>query len=205
MRFLYFEPLLCWFILLQLFAFDFCSSHKGSLFPMMFSRELNTEGLRVSSSNSKPNSKRSRRETSNSKKTTTPTVELLRLSGDFYLPRNYTRIRSPNYYNSGNPLEVTLLIQELDIVEVNDVDYTMTLKLVLGVRWEERRIIHRGSSERNAVIPLDLILTKKLWSPDLDVYQLKDMIEYECLKKDLAGKNQCSHISAELPGILLLI
>ena len=44
-----------------------------------------------------------------------------------------------------------MLIQELDIVEVNDVDYTMTLKLVLGVRWKEKRIIYRGNSDKNTI------------------------------------------------------
>ena len=64
----------------------------------------------------------------------------------------------------------------------------MTLKMFLGVRWEDTRIIHRGNSDRNTQIPLDLILTKKLWSPDLDIYYLKEVIDFEVLKKDLAGR-----------------
>ena len=183
---------------MELFSVDFCTSHKDSLSSMMSSRALNTEGFRVTVSYSNSNSKRSTRAALNSNTATTSAVELIPLSGDFYLPKNYSRIHSPNYHNSGNPLEVTLLIQELDIVEVNYIDYTMTLKLVLGVRWEEKRVIHRGSSDRNALIPLDLILTRKLWSPDLDVYQLKTMIEYECLKKDLAGKKEYINSLVEL-------
>lgn len=114
--------------------------------------------------------------------------ELTRLSGDFYLPKNYTRIHAPNHEYSGAPLEVTLEIHDLDITDVNDIDYTMTLKMFLGVRWEDERIIHRGSSDKDTQIPLDLILTKMLWSPDIDIYNLKEVEDFEVMKKTLAGK-----------------
>ena len=110
------------------------------------------------------------------------------MSGDFYLPANYTRIHSPNHDDFDKPLEVILEMHDLDIIEVNDIDYTMTLKTFLGVRWEDKRIVHRGKSDKNAQIPLDLILTKRLWSPDIDIYYLKEVIDFEVMKKDLAGK-----------------
>ena len=114
-------------------------------------------------------------------------ADLKRLSGDFYLPKNYTRIHAPNHEHSVAPLEVTLEIHDLDITDVNDIDYTMTLKMFLGVRWEDKRIIHQGSSDKNRQIPLDLILTKMLWSPDIDIYNLKVVEDFEVLKKTLAG------------------
>ena len=170
------------------FALHFCSMHKISSSPMIFSRELNSNSISGPSLNPASSIKRLARDTSNSNEQKDSTDDLVNLSGDFYLPRNYTKIHSPNHEQSGSPLEVTFEIHDLDIIEVNDIDYTMTVKMFLGVRWEDSRIIHRGNSDGDTQIPLDLILTKKLWTPDLDIYYLKEVEDFEVLKKDLAGK-----------------
>jgi len=62
----------------------------------------------------------------------------------------------------------------------------------MEISWEDPRIIKIGSSSNRKIlpgerIPLDLRLTKLLWSPDLDIYGLKKAINFEVLRKDVAG------------------
>ena len=177
-----------WLIFSNALKIHFCAVQKRNLSPTVFPTKFKIAARKESVSNEISNHDRITRAASNQNKQNGIKEDLIRLSGDFYLPANYTRIHSPNHDDFDKPLEVILEIHDLDIIEVNDIDYTMTLKTFLGVRWEDKRIVHWGKSDKNAQIPLDLILTKRLWSPDIDIYYLKEVIDFEVLKKDLAGK-----------------
>ena len=177
-----------WLIVFNALKIHFCAVQNRNLSPTVSPTKFKNDAIKELVSNEISNHDRITRATSHQNKQNGIKEDLIRLSGDFYLPANYTRIHSPNHDDFDKPLEVILEMHDLDIIEVNDIDYTMTLKTFLGVRWEDKRIVHRGKSDKNAQIPLDLILTKRLWSPDIDIYYLKEVIDFEVMKKDLAGK-----------------
>ena len=187
--------ILSWLIFFNALKVHFCTVKKRNLSQTVFSTKFKIDAIKEPVSNQISNHDRMARAASNQNKQDDLKKDLIHLSGDFYLPKNYTRIHSPNHDDFDKPLEVILEIHDLDIIEVNDIDYTMTLKTFLGVRWEDKRIVHRGRSDKNTQIPLDLILTKMLWSPDIDIYYLKEVIDFEVMKKDLAGiKNSFIHL-----------
>ena len=115
--------------------------------------------------------------------------EFTHLFGDFYLPPNYSRLLPPNDGQQKNPLEIAFEIESFDIIEVDDMKFTITLQMYLVVRWEDSRIIKIGGSlERSGEqIALDPELTKTIWSPDIDVYGLRKATDFKVLSKYLAG------------------
>ena len=81
----------------------------------------------------------------------------------------------------------------MDILEVDDIKFTVTMQMHLGIHWGETRIIQMGSSNhQDEKTPLDLTLLDILWTPDLDVYNLKKLTGFEIIRRDLAGKFKLS-------------
>lgn len=116
------------------------------------------------------------------------TEEYVKLSGRHYLPKNYSRILAPNNEPNDNPLEIILEIDDLDIIEVDDIKFTVTMGMHLGLHWEDSRIIQIGTNNQDEETPLDLKLLKLLWLPDLDLYNLKQLTGFKVIGKSLAGK-----------------
>ena len=112
-----------------------------------------------------------------------------------YLPKNYSHILAPNNEFDGNPLEVGLEINDLDVIEVNDVRFTVKIKLHLGIHWDESRIIQLDTYPQGHKTPLDLKLLDILWTPDLDVYSLQGIKEFKVMGKSLAGKGRTYQMS----------
>ena len=83
-------------------------------------------------------------------------------------------------------MEVTLEFSDLDILEVDEIKHTLTMKMHLGVHWAEPRLICPENSGELNTIPLDLEFLDHLWLPDLDIYNIKRIEEFTVLKK-LAG------------------
>ena len=76
---------------------------------------------------------------------------------------------------------------------MNDIDFTVTLRINLGIHWREPRLLGPNSgSERK--IPLDLKLLDYLWLPDLEILYLKEISDYRILKK-LAGKETSLNVN----------
>ena len=94
----------------------------------------------------------------------------------------------PTDYDKHNrPIEETVLIGvDIDIIEVltiNDQDFSTTIMMYIGATWEEPRII----SNNNSKAPVDLSIIDDLWIPDLYIYNMKKF-KTERIWTDLAGK-----------------
>ena len=81
---------------------------------------------------------------------------------------------------------IKLEFNDLEVLQVNDKDFTITIKTYLGVHWNEPRIISLGP-QKDVETPLDLSFMDHVWLPDLEILHLKEIKEYKVLKK-LAGK-----------------
>ena len=120
-------------------------------------------------------------------------TQYINLGGPYYLPKNYSRIGAPFsdsiHHHHETPLLVTLRTNHLDVLEVNDLKYTIKLQMYLGLEWNDPRIIRITDEEHK--IPdrtaLDLNQLDILWVPDLDIYNLSK-IEHFRVIRSMQGK-----------------
>ena len=111
--------------------------------------------------------------------------DFIQLSGDYYLPKNYSYILPPN--EQGKPIFVDMEINDFDVIEVNDHDFTVTSKMHIGIHWKDDRIFQIGSNRPRYKEHLDLKSLNYLWTPDFDIYNLKNLAIFEVMGKELAG------------------
>ena len=112
--------------------------------------------------------------------------ELIELGENIYLPKNYSYMVAPKNESSSDPIEVTLRINHLDILEIDDIKYTIKLQMYLGIEWEEPRILRIESKEEKQDVSLDMKQLDKLWIPDLDIYNLSKIENFKVVR-NLAG------------------
>ena len=94
---------------------------------------------------------------------------------------------APKNESSSDPIEVTLRINHLDILEIDDIKYTIKLQMYLGIEWEEPRILRIERREEKKDVSLDIKQLDKLWIPDLDIYNLSKIENFKVVR-NLAGK-----------------
>ena len=110
---------------------------------------------------------------------------------EYCVPKNYRQSAIPKDNLSGGPVKVTLQFDNLEVLAVNDLDFTVTLRMYLGIHWREPRLVGPNSSSE-FMIPLDLKLLEYLWLPDLEILHLKEINDFHILKK-LAGTQCCTN------------
>ena len=109
---------------------------------------------------------------------------------EYFLERGYNRIIPPNegpQHDPDNPIEITLEIGDLDILEVNDLKFSVTMQMYLGIHWADPRIVVSGVTNTTRKTPLDLKVLEYLWTPDLDIYHIKQITGFKALR-NLAGR-----------------
>ena len=84
-------------------------------------------------------------------------------------------------------MEITIEFTNVELLVVDEISHTVTMRMYLGIHWEEPRLICISNNTENDKTPLDLQLLDHLWLPDLDIYHVKQINEFKVLKK-LAGK-----------------
>jgi hypothetical protein len=111
------------------------------------------------------------------------------LGGSYYLPKNYSRTVAPIDHIPGDPIEVTLKINHLDILEVDDIKFTIKLQMFLGILWNDSRVFKNDTTieDKGKGTNLDLKYLDILWVPDLDIYNLSKIENFKVIR-NLAGK-----------------
>ena len=85
------------------------------------------------------------------------------------------------------PMKIMLEFTDVEILEVSDMKHTITIKMHLGVHWNESRLVSLDTSHGlDNKYPIDIRILDHLWLPDLDIWNIKDIQEFKVLKK-LAG------------------
>ena len=108
------------------------------------------------------------------------------------MPTTYSRTSVPvldydHHHHSHEPIEVTLKTDHLDVLEVNDLKYTIKLQMYLGIRWRDPRIIKiTNGTDKEDRTPLDLNQLQYLWVPDIDIYNLSKIESFRVIR-DLQG------------------
>ena len=108
------------------------------------------------------------------------------------MPTTYSRINVPVLDSNHNhrkhePIVVTLKTDHLDVLEVNDLKYTIKLQMYLGIRWRDPRIIKiTNGTDKEDRTALDLNQLHILWVPDMDIYNLSKIENFRVIR-DLQG------------------
>ena len=105
------------------------------------------------------------------------------------MPKNYSRTVAPVEHSHDHPIKVTLKIDNLDILEVDDIKFTIKLQMYLGILWDDPRIFKNDTTTEDGGrwTHLDLKYLDILWVPDLDIYNLSKIENFRVIR-NLAGK-----------------
>ncbi|XP_023343176.1 gamma-aminobutyric acid receptor subunit pi [Eurytemora carolleeae] len=74
-----------------------------------------------------------------------------------------------------NPTQVSVDLDVTQILEIDDIKFTVSFAMYFGVRWLEPRIIGPSNSSENPYVPIDIKFINELWVPDVYVYFLKQI------------------------------
>ena len=100
------------------------------------------------------------------------------------MPKDYEQGQFPRDESNNEPITVKLEFNNVEILVINDIDFTVTFRMNMGAHWNEPRMIAPDSNVE--LTPLDLKFLEHLWLPDLEILHLKQIRDYRILKK-LAG------------------
>ena len=93
---------------------------------------------------------------------------------------------------------MTLKTNHLDVLEVNDLKYTIKLQMYLGLEWNDARIIRITDEEHKTAdrTALDLNQLEILWVPDLDIYNLSKIEHFKVIR-NMQGKFNIASLASQ--------
>ena len=77
-------------------------------------------------------------------------------------------------------------VEILNILSVNDKEFSITMSMYFSVMWQESRIITNNTVEPGFWYPVSLEFLNDVWIPNVFIYNLKNFKNISVLKK-LAG------------------
>ena len=78
-------------------------------------------------------------------------------------------------------------VEILDILSVNDKEFSITMSMYFSVMWQESRIVTNNTIEPGFWYPVSLEFLNDLWIPNVFIYNLKSFSNNQVLKR-LSGK-----------------
>ena len=112
-----------------------------------------------------------------------PASNIERCAGNVCIPSSYNQWEKP-LVSEGGVIEIGVDIEILQIIEIDDLDFSITLVMYLNLYWNEPRILNNQTD--GIFRPVDLSLLKDLWVPDIYIYNLKS-ISKQSIFTDFAG------------------
>ena len=100
------------------------------------------------------------------------------------LPLDYQKLESPT---PDRAVHVDINVEILDILSVNDKEFSMTMSMYFSVMWQENRIETNNTIEPDFWYPVSLEFLRDLWIPNVFIYNLKSFENISVLKR-LAGR-----------------
>ena len=100
--------------------------------------------------------------------------KFLKCAEQYCLAKNYSKLEVP--FNDQGLVNITVDLDVLQILEVDDIKFTVSFSMYFGVRWQEPRVIGPPPPEDNPYVPIDLGFIDFLWVPDIYIYHLKSIL-----------------------------
>ena len=102
----------------------------------------------------------------------------------FCLPLDYQKLEPPKPLESTN---VKINVEILDILAVNDKEFSITLSMYFSVQWEESWLeVYNRTVMEGEWVPSSLEFLDDLWVPNIFIYDLRSFESVAVLKR-LAG------------------
>jgi hypothetical protein len=103
--------------------------------------------------------------------------------GGYCLPKNYSKLTMP-----GNdfPLQIQMVLDIQQILEVDDLSFTVTLCMIIGMIWKEPRLLRPddvNNDHQASFKPLHLDFLDLLWTPDIYIRDMKSLQTNSILSK----------------------
>ena len=88
------------------------------------------------------------------------------------IPSNYNRLVPPTV-----PVHVNTSFVLMDIINVSEVDFTITFRFTFSYSWREPRLVgyENLTPKMDKYEAISLSFMKKLWFPDLYIFDLKSI------------------------------
>ena len=87
---------------------------------------------------------------------------------------------------NARPIQIVVEFTDVEVLEVNDIQQTVTIKMHLGVHWNDPRLVSLENSTSDQLISIDIGMVNHLWIPDLEIWNLQDIRHFRVTKM-LAG------------------
>ena len=92
--------------------------------------------------------------------------------GNYCVPKGYDKHIEP--FDEKGHIDINVDFDILQIVEVNDVKFSIKIVLYIALTWVDQRIIGLVDHGPTASIPVDLDFAKLIWLPDTYIYDMKE-------------------------------
>ena len=92
----------------------------------------------------------------------------------YCLPFGYNKMEAP--FKDLEPLEIDIQVDVLQIHEIDDIAFTVSLSLNLIVSWRDFRITGPTPDDPQEIIPIDVRFVQNLWLPDFYIYDMKEIV-----------------------------
>ena len=102
------------------------------------------------------------------------------------LPKDYQKLESPR---PDSPVNVDINVEILDILSVNDKEFSISMSMYFSVMWQESRIVTKNEIEPGFWYPVSLEFLDYLWTPNIFIYNLKSFNSAKVLNR-LAGEER---------------
>ena len=116
-------------------------------------------------------------------------------SHEFCLPNDYQKFDLPRGNITENPeaVNVQTEFQLNQVSEINDLGFWVDVGLYITMEWEEPRLIFLGNESLplNKSRSLSPEMEKRLWYPDLYIYNLKKVRTLELFGIEFGGTFRC--------------
>ena len=99
--------------------------------------------------------------------------ENLKCAESYCLPATYDKLEVP--FDENGLVKVSVDFDTLQILEVDDIKFTVMFSMYFGVRWKEPRLVGPTPDDENYYQPIDTGFIKNLWVPDVYLWYLKSI------------------------------
>ena len=89
-------------------------------------------------------------------------------------PADYSKQVAP--INENGNMEVLISFEIWHILDFDDVRFTISVLMYLGVTWNEPRIIATTPHDPDMLKPIDIGFVDSMWLPDIYIYDMKEII-----------------------------
>ena len=105
---------------------------------------------------------------------------LLRLGILIVLTNKFHKIERILYFPGQNNVSIETDI--MDIMDVNDKEFSVTLSMYFSVKWDEPRFETNNTVGEDQWTPIDLQFMNQLWVPNIFIYDLRRLKDISTLK-----------------------